>query len=275
MNKSWIVLCDHEPVYVLKKYNGSRELADIKKEHSVLKMLSTCLDCKVPTPLENVITCDEANFGLFQFIDGEQPAETTEIIEKAARLIARVHGSIASSNLSLPYKAEPICKRVLESSIIIATLNKLGGIYAEEAFHEHVLFFYLKVKNTLHKLESILNYKHLIHGDFGITNLVKTQSGTLALIDWDEMRIDSPLMDIVSLCAFSELKPKKSIRNSVINCYLSELQRIEYKNYALIKEGLSNIDALIEVVHYIELSEMVRVEMLDVDYLIMLTGYEK
>ncbi|SGZ16686.1 aminoglycoside phosphotransferase family protein [Moritella viscosa] len=275
MNKSWIAFYDNEPTYVLKQYNESRELEDIKKEHHVLNLLSSCLDCEIPKPLRDVITHDGVNFALFQFIRGDHPLDTIETIKSVAKFIARVHEDINSSALLLPYEVEPTSSKVAKPFIILNALNDLGGCYAEQEFHDHIKCFYQRVKNTLEELTENLNHKHLIHGDFGLTNLITTDGDKLALIDWDEMRIDSPLMDVAGFCAFSEQASDKSVREEFIESYLSELQRIGYKNYALIKAGLADVDALIEVVNYIELSEMVKVGMLEEDYLGTLTGYKK
>jgi len=271
MNQSWIISQDGEQKFVLKRYNSYRALDDIMREHRFLQSLAEILDCGVPRPVGDVFTCENRNYGLFHFIPGNHPEETPEAVDRAAHLLAHVHCQTdRHAALFAGAGAEVEDADDLTAPQEIAAALKAAGVGEPgDDMEARLVTFHESVRQTLDDLRDCISHKHLIHGDFGFRNLIDSGADGFALIDWDEMRIASPLFEVAAFCAFTEASENFD-PSSFVEPYLSALKAGGYEHIPSMERGLSNLEALAEVVRYRELSEMVRVDMIEEDYIGML-----
>ena len=113
-------------------------------------------------------------------------------------------------------------------------------------------------KKTISIIAPQAKVRHLIHGDYGFSNLlVDKKTGNIsAILDWEELRWDAPIFDIAGVVEFYEmgLPGGKSL---FLYEYIKATKQLNHSNFKEIKQAIDNIDKFIFVAQYYELNLMI------------------
>ncbi|WP_134702638.1 phosphotransferase [Ammoniphilus sp. YIM 78166] len=211
MNNSTFYIQDGVSSYVLRRYEGHKDVDKVGFEHTVLFALAReSLPFHTPVP---ILTCDGASYmtteeeklvSLFPFIPGDNPtfAEPGQLLEfgRGTAVLTKVLSSVEvdAKPAYPPYYEMEVTKEVLEFCSnppfpeLAGELEEMGRQLLD--FSRHV--------PTLRSLPH-----QLIHGDLNASNVLYDSAGKLtAILDFEFVTYDLRVMEL-AVCLSDVTKP--------------------------------------------------------------------
>jgi len=206
---------------VLKAYRPDWRLAAIQYEHSILQRLAQ-VGFPVPrlektTGGETLVQAGWQYCALFEFVDGTShgshyllPAQRAKLLAVSGRLLARFHrdleGFLPAGGHHLGFTAyEGERPRDLEWHLRklddLREKSHQAAMPADQLSVELLASRSEDIRHRLLRLEQVLGRLDLrrliIHGDFGLHNLLFRRDGTVTLVDLELARLEWRLSDVV------------------------------------------------------------------------------
>lgn len=281
MNETWIVSSAGVNRYALRKYNPSRSAADVETEHRGLKILEELFGSLIAAPLmgkngATIQTIDDSLFALFPFKEGVSPSRKNSMhIRVAARTLAFLHLKLWHERhlfaSMLANRPAITIDRFLPAKEIYDRLASQLNPSRLASWNISYDFFSASEKQASRSFSSLAPHiqdKHLIHGDFGLTNLlIDEESGDIcAVLDWEEMRWDAPLFELAGVLPFYDQEHSKG-SEIFLTEYLFEIQRLNHPNRESIIVALEYLDDAKYLTNYLELTLMIESGHFESDYI--------
>lgn len=281
MNETWRVSCDGQNLYALRRYNSSRSISEIDSEHNALMTLKKVVGEQIVTPINSrngktIEKIGERFYSLFPFVIGDIPKDdNSQHITLAAETLAELHKKLwlaRSLFMDVASLRQPISKyRLLTANEIY---NELLSEHTEEKLKSQCitseLFFKLEKKcsEVLDRLEPYIKERQLIHGDFGASNLlINCESNSVnAILDWEEMRWDSPLFELAGVIGFYEMD-NPGTGKLFLSSYVDKIKKISHPNERNIIMSLDKINDAMFCANYLELTLMIESGHFELEYI--------
>lgn len=221
----------------------------LKTEHQMLEFLNA-------TPMEQYVPgvgewLGEINGFLMECLRYPEPAEkeTAAWRSDLARAIRILHDIKLPSIKEIADDRPEVNMAVVDSFRSIFQLVLQNGDYWRHLLSEDKLKLetvrahYDAYAGLLPRIENspLLGKPALTHGDLAGDNIMQTQDGRLAIIDWGAARISSPLTDIASLTMYAGWSEDKS--RQFLNVYFND-------DLEALEEALPLFDVLSRLYRY-------------------------
>lgn len=207
---------------VVKRYRDHLHLDGIRYIHSIISHLTELSFPTIKllyTPSEiDFISLNDGQFAVFEFVDGFNysldfilPADRYRLLENSGRMLASFHQSLngfepqgahhlgfvsytGSWQRDFNWFASRAYDLVEKSSIItIPDDKKLSDFLSSR-----VEIILEEFQHLEEKLNNIPLMRTIIHGDFGLHNLIFQKNGKVVLTDFETARLEWRLADLVS-----------------------------------------------------------------------------
>ncbi|MCP3964773.1 MAG: phosphotransferase [Lentisphaerae bacterium] len=281
MNDTWIVSSESLKLFALRKYNSNRSYEDVQSEHQALQILEKLFGALIASPLKgeggnSIQQIDGSLFALFPFKKGVHPREDKrENIEAAAIMLAFVHYKLWQERhlfAAIAFDRAPILpEEFLSAQEIFDKLyiNIEPDVFASIGVTYSLLkSFEDRAKSSFSAIEPYAASKHLIHGDFGLPNLLVEEKSQkiCTILDWEEMRWDCPVFEIAAVLPFYEMAFPDA-GNIFIEEYILETDRLKHPDAVSIKTALEHIESAKFLANFWELTLMIKSGNIEPDYI--------
>jgi aminoglycoside phosphotransferase (APT) family kinase protein len=186
-NETFLLTSESQPPLVIKLANTFNK--DIENEINCLKLTQAT---GVTPKIYDVIKTDDFQIIVMEYRDGRngQSILDNNELERAKELFQSLGESLAKNIHSIK------CKK--DAGIRLCNLAELN-LYLD--FVPESL-----IRNSKEILQQINDSKEdwvLTHGDYGVHNVLYTESNTLTILDWEWAEWANPLTDISWVCWFT------------------------------------------------------------------------
>jgi Ser/Thr protein kinase RdoA (MazF antagonist) len=219
MNRHWLVTPHSGEPFVLGCHHPARSTEAIEWAQQLVRELA---DRGWPVPLpcaprgQALVSCDGFRWSAARYLPGasHESDDAQEFLQRG-RVLARLNREMAT----LPARAQPpgaggvadldAYVRSMCSTGLSALLERVAR--ADQRLSD---LFRRERERNLRELEQ-LGYSKLawqpIHGDFGRWNLLWTEGELTGLVDFDQSRLDAPVVDLADLLVpFMPLRPDQA-----------------------------------------------------------------
>lgn len=226
-----VVVHTTEGKKVIRRYRKKWNSSTISFEHSILTELAEnnylAPRLNRTGDLQSLITIHGKNYALFDFIQGRNfsmsymiPAQRDSMVEKAARSLAELHTRLqgfepegqhhlgfksltGTRNRDLDWNRKKLDKLVQDSVEIMDSQDK-ENLQQLVRISEAVITSLAELDNDLISLKPP---RVVIHGDFGLHNILFSEKGEAIPMDFELARLEWRLCDFV--ISFLRLRNKK------------------------------------------------------------------
>jgi len=236
-------------IFALKQYR-SEPNCQRDRQHTEIRALDFLNECKMKRIPRHIAS--HGNFSLLSWIDGKKIVEPTEtdIIQSIELLVELQSYSDTAHAKKIPSAFDPCVSLDAFVEQLSARYHELDIAVADDA---GLSFFlqgdlrraFVEMKQRAYSLyqragltfeEIPFHEQRLIHGDFGLHNMLKSDEGLLYLIDFEYFGWDDP----VRMIADFALHPGVSLSVSRQTFYLQEI----HKRFVDRQDALQRLSAL-------------------------------
>jgi len=228
---------------VLKRYRRHWQATTIRHEHSILTGLE---QVNFPAPRlvtttegESLVSQDDAHYGLFDYVSGVNYAATyllqsrrRQLLHVAGETLARLHqrleGFVPTGHHHLGFVSYSEA-RPRDLDWYMAQLDRLPHqSFAVNEAEERAYVDWLAQNRDLirvkllqidEKLASVQLPRRIIHGDFGIHNLLFQSDGTAVVHDFELARLEWRLYDLIITLSRMKVENRSGFLTAYQNAY--------------------------------------------------------
>lgn len=220
---------------VLKRYRARLEVPTIVYSHSILERLA---ELNIPGPRlsatpagQTFVSLESGNYAIFDFIDGKNyslsfvpPAYRHKLMWFAGQTLGRLHGALAGfmpegwHHLGFVSYRGDWRRNLAWHSAKVDEMKEKSRYLSNEEEKLHANWLVLNcnyILDELGQLDETLRKpalpRSIIHGDYGLHNIVFNRNGVVTPIDFESSRLEWRLSDLAS--ALSRLRYRNGVYN--------------------------------------------------------------